>query len=285
MSVHTTPPPSTGARGLNGRATRVTVSDFTAKRARGERLVVVTAYDAMFARLVDESEVDAILVGDSLGNVIQGFDSTVPVTLDQMIYHAAAVKRGSSRALLIVDMPFLTYQVSIERALLNCGRVFQEGGAQAVKIEGGSPELAATVQALVRVGMPVMAHLGYTPQSVNALSGPRVQARQPLAADEMVEAAKRLEDAGAFAIVLELVPAPVAARVTAAVSVPTIGIGAGPECSGQVLVLHDLLGLNDTFAPKFLKRYASLADDVRGAIRAFGTDVRSGAYPDAAHSF
>jgi 3-methyl-2-oxobutanoate hydroxymethyltransferase len=275
MSVHT----------LNGRATRSTVSDFTAKRARGERLVVVTAYDAMFARLVDESDVDAILVGDSLGNVIQGCDSTVPVTLDQMIYHAAAVKRGSSRALLIVDMPFLTYQVSIERALLNCGRVFQESGAQAVKIEGGSPELAATVRALVRVGMPVMAHLGYTPQSVNALSGPRVQARQPMAADELVDAAKRLEDAGAFAIVMELVPAAVAARVTAAVSVPTIGIGAGPECSGQVLVLHDLLGLNDTFSPKFLKRYASLADDVRGAIRAFGTDVRSGAYPDAAHSF
>jgi 3-methyl-2-oxobutanoate hydroxymethyltransferase len=275
MSVHT----------QNGRATRSTVSEFTAKRARGERLVVVTAYDAMFARLVDEADVDAILVGDSLGNVIQGYESTVPVTLDQMIYHAAAVKRGSSRALLVVDMPFLTYQVSIERALLNCGRVFQDGGAQAVKIEGGSPELAATVRALVRVGMPVMAHLGYTPQSVNALSGPRVQARQPVAADEMVEAAKRLEDAGAFAIVLELVPAAVAARVTEAVSVPTIGIGAGPECSGQVLVLHDLLGLNDTFSPKFLKRYASLADDVRGAIRAFGTEVRSGAYPDAAHSF
>lgn len=277
MSVHT--------RGLNGRATRSTVSDFTAKRARGERLVVVTAYDAMFARLVDESDVDAILVGDSLGNVIQGFESTIPVTLEQMIYHAAAVKRGSARALLIVDMPFLTYQVSTERALLNGGRLFQEAGAQALKLEGGSPEIASTIEALVRAGMPVMAHLGYTPQSVNALSGPRVQARRPEAAEELVDAAKRLEDAGAFAIVLELVPAAVAARVTAAVSVPTIGIGAGPECTGQVLVLHDLLGLNDTFSPKFLKRYAALADDVRGAIRAFGTDVRSGAYPDASHSF
>jgi 3-methyl-2-oxobutanoate hydroxymethyltransferase len=280
MSVHTTTP-----RALNGRATRSTVADFAAKRAKGERLVIVTAYDAMFARLVDEADVDAILVGDSVGNVVAGYDSTVPVTLDQMIYHAAAVKRGSSRALLIVDMPFLTYQVSVERALLNCGRLFQEAGAQAVKIEGGSPEIAATIEALVRVGMPVMAHLGYTPQSVNALSGPRVQARQPAAANDLVDTAKRLEDAGAFAILLELVPAAVAARVTEAVQVPTIGIGAGPECSGQVLVLHDLLGLNDTFTPRFLKRYASLADDVRGAIRAFGADVRAGAYPDAAHSF
>jgi 3-methyl-2-oxobutanoate hydroxymethyltransferase len=261
------------------------VADFVAKRAKGERLVIVTAYDAMFARLVDEADVDAILVGDSVGNVVAGYDSTVPVTLDQMIYHASAVKRGSSRALLIVDMPFLTYQVTIERALLNCGRVFQEAGAQAVKVEGGSPEIAATIAALVRVGMPVMAHLGYTPQSVNALSGPRVQARQPSAADDLVDAAKRLEDAGAFAILMELIPAAVASRVTEAVTVPTIGIGAGPDCSGQVLVLHDLLGLNDTFTPRFLKRYATLADDVRGAIRAFGTDVRSGAYPDAAHSF
>ena len=280
MSVHTTTP-----RALNGRASRSTVADFTSKRAKGERLVVVTAYDAMFARLVDEADVDAILVGDSVGNVVAGYDSTVPVTLDQMIYHASAVKRGSSRALLIVDMPFLTYQVTVERALLNCGRVFQEAGAQAVKLEGGSPEIAATIQALTRVGMPVMAHVGYTPQSVNALSGPRVQARQPAAAESLVDAAKRLEDAGAFAILLELVPADVAARVTEAVSVPTIGIGAGPECSGQVLVLHDLLGLNDTFTPRFLKRYASLAEDVRGAIRAFGSDVRSGTYPDAAHSF
>jgi 3-methyl-2-oxobutanoate hydroxymethyltransferase len=279
MSVHTVP------RALNGRATRSTVADFAAKRAKGERLVIVTAYDATFARLVDESDVDAILVGDSVGNVVAGYDSTVPVTLDQMIYHAAAVKRGSSRALLIVDMPFLTYQVSIERALLNCGRLFQEGGAQAVKIEGGSSEIAATVEALVRVGMPVMAHLGYTPQSVNALSGARVQARQPSAANDLIDAAKRLEDAGAFAILMELIPAAVAARVTEAVQVPTIGIGAGPECTGQVLVLQDLLGLNDTFSPRFLKRYASMADDVRGAIRAFGADVRAGAYPDAAHSF
>jgi len=280
MSVYTTTPPA-----LNRRASRSTVADFVSKRAKGERLVVVTAYDAMFARLVDEADVDAILVGDSVGNVVAGYDSTVPVTLDQMIYHAAAVKRGSSRALLMVDMPFLTYQVSIERALLNCGRIFQEAGAQAVKIEGGSPEVAATIQALVRAGMPVMAHLGYTPQSVNALSGPRVQARLPAAAQDLVDTAKRLEDAGAFGILLELIPAAVAARVTEAVSVPTIGIGAGPECSGQVLVLHDLLGLNDTFRPRFLKHYATLADDVRGAIRAFGTDVRSGTYPDAAHSF
>ncbi len=281
MSIHSSPP----SPALNGRATRTTVAAFVGKRARGERLVVVTAYDAMFARLVDEADVDAILVGDSVGNVVAGFDSTIPVTLDQMIYHASAVRRGSSRALLIVDMPFLTYQVTIERALLNCGRVVQETGAQALKIEGHSPEIIATVEALVRVGIPIMAHIGYTPQSVNALSGPRVQARQANAATRLVDAAKRLEEAGAFSVLIELVPADVAARITEAVSVPTIGIGAGPECSGQVLVLHDLLGLNDAFTPRFLKRYATMADDVRGAIRAFGADVRSGAYPDSAHSF
>ena len=267
------------------RVKPVTVRDFIAKKASGEKLVVVTAYDALFGRLVDESGVDAALVGDSLGNVVAGLDSTLPVTLDQMIYHARATRRGVERALLIVDMPFLTYQVSTERALLNSGRVIQESEAQAVKLEGASTEVLAAVRAVTGVGIPVMGHLGFTPQSVHALGGYRVQGREKAAAIRMVDEARRLEDAGAFSIVLELVPAAVASEVTAAVSIPTIGIGAGAGCDGQVLVLPDLLGLNDRFAPKFLKRYASLADEVRAAVSRYGDDVRTGRYPDDEHSF
>ena len=263
---------------------RVTTRAFAQAKGRGEKLVMMTAYDALFARLVDESGVDAILVGDSLGNVVAGFESTVPVTLDQMIYHAAAARRGVTRALLVVDMPFLTYQVSTERALLNAGRVMQEALCDAVKLEGGSPESAATVAALVRVGIPVMGHLGFTPQSVNVI-GTRVQGRETVDAQRLLDDARRLEDAGAFSIVLELMPAELAQRVTEAVKVPTIGIGAGAGCDGQVLVLHDMLGLNDGFAPKFLKKYASLADDVRAALRAYASDVRGGTYPAAEHSF
>jgi 3-methyl-2-oxobutanoate hydroxymethyltransferase len=264
---------------------RVTIRDFRAKKEKHDKLVVVAAYDALFARLSDEAGVDAVLVGDSLGNVIAGLDSTVPVTLDQMIYHGASARRGISRAMLIVDMPFLTYQVSEERAMLNCGRVMQETGAHAVKMEGGDEETARSVRAVVRLGVPVMGHLGFTPQSVNAIGGFRVQGRDADAAQRMVEDAKRLEDAGAFSIVLELVPTEVAQRVTDAVSIPTIGIGAGAGCDGQVLVLFDLLGLTDRFAPKFLKRYAAMAEDVRDAIRRFRDDVTSGQYPDADHSF
>jgi 3-methyl-2-oxobutanoate hydroxymethyltransferase len=264
---------------------RVTVRDFARKQAAGEKLVVVTAYDALFARLVDSAGVDAILVGDSLGNVVAGLDSTVGVTLAQMIYHATIVGRGASRALVIVDMPFLTYQVSVEEAVRNCGRAVQESGAHAVKLEGGDEGIAAAVRAVVRLGVPVMGHLGFTPQSVNALGGHRVQGRDAGGAARLLDDARRLEDAGAFAVVLELVPADLAARVTEALSIPTIGIGAGAACDGQVLVLPDLLGLNEQFAPKFLKKYASLADDVRAAVRRFGDEVRAGSYPDADHSF
>jgi len=268
-----------------GRIKPVTVRDFMARKANGEKLVVVTAYDALFGRLVDESGVDAALVGDSLGNVVAGLDSTIPVTLDQMIYHARMVRRGVERALLIVDMPFLTYQVSVEHALRNSGRVMQETEAHALKLEGATPEVLAAVRAVTGVGIPVMGHLGFTPQSVHALGGFRVQGREKEAAERLVDDARKLEEAGAFSIVLELMPAAVASRVTEAVSVPTIGIGAGAGCDGQVLVLPDLLGLNDRFTPKFLKRYASLADDVRSAIGRFGEDVRNGRYPDDEHSF
>jgi len=263
----------------------VTVRDFAERKRKGEKLVVMTAYDALFGRLVDESGVDAILVGDSVGTAVMGLPSTLPVTLDQMIYHASAVRRGVKRALIIIDMPFLSYQASIESAVLNCGRAIQETGVGAVKVEGGSPEMLDTVHALVRTGIPVMAHIGFTPQSVNTIGGARVQGREEEGADRLIGEAKGLEEAGAFAIVLELVPATVSERITAAVGIPTIGIGAGALCDGQVLVLPDVLGLNDTFQPKFLKRYAEMAEDVRNALRDWASDVRSGNYPDADHSF
>jgi 3-methyl-2-oxobutanoate hydroxymethyltransferase len=267
------------------KARALTVRDFATKKAKGDKLVMVTAYDALFGRLVDEAGVDAVLVGDSLGNVVAGFDSTIPVTLEQMIYHGAATRRGVTRALLIVDMPFLTWQVSEAQALRNCGRVIQGTGAAAVKLEGAGEQSLRAVRAATSVGIPVMGHLGFTPQSVHALGGARVQGREADAAQRLLDDARRLEDAGAFSIVLELVPAALAERVTAALAVPTIGIGAGVGCDGQVLVLQDVLGLNDGFAPKFLKRYASLAGDVRDAIRAYGDDVRGGRYPGPEHSF
>ena len=263
----------------------ITVRDFAERKRKGEKLVVMTAYDALFGRLVDESGVDAILVGDSVGTAVMGHSSTLPVTLDHMIYHASGVRRGVKRALIIIDMPFLSYQASIESAVLNCGRAIQETGVGAVKVEGGSPEMLDTVHALVRTGIPVMAHIGFTPQSVNTIGGARVQGREEEGAERLIGEAKGLEEAGAFAIVLELVPASVSARITAAVGIPTIGIGAGAHCDGQVLVLPDVLGLNDTFQPKFLKRYAEMAEDVRQAVGTWAHDVRSGTYPDADHSF
>jgi 3-methyl-2-oxobutanoate hydroxymethyltransferase len=264
---------------------RVMARDFATKRAAGERIVMVTAYDALFARLVDEAGVDAILVGDSLGNVVAGLDSTLGVTLDQMIYHGTIVCRGAKRAMVVVDMPFMTYQLGAARAAENCGRVVQETGAQGVKLEGASPPVLEAVRAVTELGVPVMAHLGLTPQHVLAIGGYRVQAKGELGLQKLVDDARRLEDAGAFSLVLELVPAAAAAAVRAAVTIPTIGIGAGVDCDGQVLVLPDLLGLNDAFAPKFLKRYASLGGEVRDAVRRFGDEVRSGEFPAAEHSF
>ncbi len=270
----------------HGAPTRaVTVRDFAAARGRAQRLVLVSTYDTLMARLADDGGVDAVLVGDSLGNVVAGYESTLPVTLDQMIYHTGCVKRGLTRAMLIVDMPFLTYQISVEDAMRNCGRVIQETCAGAVKLEGRGEPIEQAVRAVTALGIPVMGHLGFTPQAVLQLGGARVQARDPVAAQRMIDDARRLEDAGAFSIVLELVPAEVAERVTAAVTIPTIGIGAGAGCDGQVLVLHDLLGLNDGFAPKFLKRYAELGEMARSAIRAYAADVRGGQYPAAEHGF
>lgn len=262
---------------------RITIRDIVKMKRDGRRIVVVTAYDVLFARLVDSAGVDIVLVGDSLGNVVAGYDTTLPVTVDQMIYHGAAVRRGVKRALLVVDMPFLSYQASEESAIVNCGRVLQQTEADAVKVEGGTEEMVRTVGRLTRIGIPVVAHLGFTPQSVRTL-GMRVQGRNEADASRMVDQAKALEDAGAFAIVLELIPTELAQRISESTSIPTIGIGAGPHCDGQVLVLPDLLGLNDGFAPKFLKKYADLAGTVREAVGRYGDEVRSGAYPDAEHS-
>jgi 3-methyl-2-oxobutanoate hydroxymethyltransferase len=262
----------------------VTTHDFLKWKAERRRIVCITAYDALFGRLVDEAGVDGVLVGDSLNQVIAGQPSTLSATLDQMIYHAQMVRRGVQRALVVVDMPFLSYQVSTEDALRSCGRVMKETGAQAVKLEGGRA-MAPTVRALVDIGIPVMGHIGLTPQSVHALGGYRVQGRSEEDAARLEQDAQALEEAGCFAIVLELVPAELAGRISRARAVPTIGIGAGPGCDGQVLVLPDLLGLNDRFAPKFLKRYAELAADVRRAVGSFAAEVREGTFPGPAQSF
>jgi 3-methyl-2-oxobutanoate hydroxymethyltransferase len=269
---------------MNADPRPLTVTDLVSAKAGGRRLVMLTCYDAMFARLLEEAGVDVLLVGDSLNQVIAGHDTTLSTTLDQMIYHAAAVRRASRRALVFVDLPFLTYQVTIAEAIRNAGRVLQETGAHGVKLEGGR-HMVETVAALVERGIPVMGHLGLTPQSVHALGGYRVQGRDEETAGRLAEDALKLESAGACAVVLELVPAALAGRISRSLTIPTIGIGAGPQCDGQVLVLHDMLGLNEQFAPKFLKRFAELGQAVREAVRAFAGEVRDGKYPAKEHSF
>jgi 3-methyl-2-oxobutanoate hydroxymethyltransferase len=251
----------------------------------GEKLAVLTAYDVLFARILEKAGVDIILVGDSLGQVVLGYDSTLPVTLDDMIHHGAAVRRGAPESFVVVDMPFLTYQVSAEDALRNCGRVLKETGVQAVKIEGGDARTCQVVDLLVAAGIPVMGHLGLTPQSVHALGGYRVQGREAEAAERLREEARALEAAGAFAIVLELLPAELAREISASLTIPTIGIGAGPDCDGQVLVTPDALGMNPDFHPRFLKRFAALHEVAREGVERYIQEVREGAYPDAEHSF
>jgi 3-methyl-2-oxobutanoate hydroxymethyltransferase len=262
----------------------ITVHELLSMKQRGERIVVLTCYDTLFARLLDGAGVDILLVGDSVNQVLAGADSTLSATLDQMIYHTRIVRRGATRAMVVCDMPFLTYQVSREDAIRNAGRVMQQTGCQAVKLEGGAP-IAETTRALVEIGIPVMGHLGLTPQSVHALGGYRVQGRDEQSAERLKADAAALEQAGAFAIVLELVPAPLASQITKALTIPTIGIGAGPACDGQVLVLPDMLGLNEQFTAKFVKRYAALAEDVREAVTLYAAEVREGRYPGPEHSF
>ena len=263
---------------------RVTVRTLLEMKQRGDPIVALTAYDYLFARLVDEAGVDVVLVGDSLGQVVLGMESTLPVTLDDMIRHASAVRRGVDRALLVVDMPFLTFQIEPSETVRNAGRVLAETGAEAVKLEGGSEAACEHVRRVVEAGIPVMGHVGLTPQSVHALGGYRVQGRGEENARRIAEEARNLAEAGCFAVVLELVPGELAAEITADLPVPTIGIGAGVECDGQVLVLYDMLGLNDAFTPKFLRRFADLAGETRRGLAEYIEAVRSGEYPGPEHS-
>ena len=261
----------------------VSIRDLLQLKRAGRKIVMITAYDALFGALVDQAGVDIVLVGDSVAPVLAAEATTLPATVEQMIYHGRIVRRGVQRALVVVDLPFLSYQVSVSDAIANAGRILKETGAGAVKLEGGA-YWAPTVAALVSAGIPVMGHLGFTPQSVHQLGGFRIQGKETEAADRLVEDARQLEQAGAFSVVLELMPGPVAARVTGAVSIPTIGIGAGPECDGQVLVLHDMLGLNEGFSPKFLKRYADLGQATRDAVSRFAEEVRGRVYPGPEHT-
>ncbi|GMV04188.1 MAG: 3-methyl-2-oxobutanoate hydroxymethyltransferase [Gemmatimonadota bacterium] len=273
---------STEARRRNGRAS---IRRLLELKREGERIVALTAYDVLFARLLEEAGVDLILVGDSLGQVVLGYDSTLPVTLDEMIHHARAVKRGAPDTLVVLDMPFLTYQVSVEEALRNAGRAMKEAGVEAVKLEGGHPRTCEAIRALVAAGIPVMGHVGLTPQSVHALGGYRVQGRGEAEAERIRSEARALEEAGVFAMVLELLPAPLAREISAALTVPTIGIGAGPGCDGQVLVLYDALGMNPRFGPRFLKRFAQLHEAALLGVKAYADEVRTGTYPGPEHSF
>lgn len=261
----------------------VTTATFRARKASRQRIVMLTAYDTPSARLVDEAGVDAILVGDSLGMTVLGFDSTLPVTLDDMVRHTAAVVRGTKRALVVADMPFMSFQVSPEDALRNAGRLMAEGGAGAVKLEGGVT-MAETVARITGAGIPVMGHVGLTPQSVHQLGGYRVQAKETAAAVQLLEDCRALQDAGAFAVVLECIPAELATIASAELGIPTIGIGAGGGCDGEVQVFHDLLGLGGDFTPRHARRYAEIGDAVRGAVSAYADDVRAGDFPADAQS-
>jgi 3-methyl-2-oxobutanoate hydroxymethyltransferase len=259
---------------------QVTVPEFRAAKGKGTKLAVVTAYDYTSARICDEAGAEAILVGDSLGMVVQGHPTSLPVTLDEMIYHTRCVMRGVRRALVVGDLPFLTYQVSPRQAVRNAGRLIKEGGAHAVKLEGGV-RMRATVKACVDAGIPVMAHVGLTPQAVHQLGGFKVQRDE----EQLLADIVAVEQAGAFAVVIESVPATLGAKLTSAVSIPSIGIGAGVECDGQVLVFHDMMGLFTDFRPKFVKRYAELGAAAKSAVEAYCREVREGVFPAAEHTF
>jgi 3-methyl-2-oxobutanoate hydroxymethyltransferase len=256
----------------------ITIATFRARKAAGQRIVMITAYDTSSARLVDEAGVDAILVGDSLGMTVLGFDSTLPVTLDDMVRHTAAAVRGARRALVIADMPFMSFQVSPEDALRSAGRLMAEGGAGAVKLEGGAA-VAETVRRLVTAGIPVMGHVGLTPQSVHQLGGYKVQAKEAASAAALLDDCRALQDAGAFAVVLECIPAELAALASAELGIPTIGIGAGAGCDGEVQVYHDLLGMGGDFRPRHARRFAEIGDAIRDAVTTYADDVRSGSFP------
>lgn len=261
-----------------------TAATFAAAKAKGEKVSMLTAYDYSTAKLEDESGINGILVGDSLGNVVLGYEDTVSVTMEDMIHHGAAVARGAKNALVVVDMPFMSYEVTVEEAVRNAGRLMKEGRAGAVKLEGGV-RVAEQIRAIVKAGIPVMGHIGLTPQSINVFGGFKVQGKSEEAARALLADAKAVEEAGAFAVVIEAVPAALAQMITDAVSIPTIGIGAGAGCDGQILVYQDMLGMFSDFTPKFVKRYANVGEVMREAFANYAAEVASGAFPTEEHTY
>jgi 3-methyl-2-oxobutanoate hydroxymethyltransferase len=260
------------------------IHDFKLMKESGVPISLVTCYDYSFARILSETEIDALLIGDSCGNVMAGYDTTIPVTVDEIIYHSRAVRRGAPDAFLVADMPFLSYHISKEDAVRNAGRIMKESGVQSVKLEGGI-DFCETVSALVKSSIPVMGHLGLTPQSIHAIGGYRVQGKTPHDAERMIRDAKALDEAGCFAIVLEMVPESLAEEITKSISIPTIGIGAGRYCSGQVLVLQDLLGMDKGYVKKYLKKYADIDSVVTNAIQQYNAEVKKRIFPDEDHVF
>lgn len=263
---------------------RVTIQDFLKKKQEGRKISMLTAYDFPFAQIVDEAGIDAILVGDSLGMVMQGLENTLPVTMDEMVYHTKIVSRAVRNAIVIGDMPFMSYQTSVEDAVRNGGRFLKEAGASAVKMEGGA-EVAEHIRAMTRSDIPVMAHIGLTPQSIHRMGGYKVQGKTEESAEKLLEEAHIVEDAGAFSLLLEAIPMKLANQITDELAVPTIGIGAGPHCDGQVLVLHDVIGMFERFIPKFVKRYANIKEDALKAIKSYKEDIEQGRFPSEEQSF
>jgi len=263
---------------------RTTIQDFLKKKSEGKKITMLTAYDYPFAQIVDEAGIDAVLVGDSLGMVVQGLENTLSVTMDEMIYHTKIVSRAVKNALVIGDMPFMSFQTGVEEAVRNAGRFLKEAGASAVKLEGGA-DVALQIRAMTRAEIPVMAHIGLTPQSIHRMGGFKVQGKTEDAARKLIEEAHMVEDAGAFSLLIEAVPTKLAHRITKELSIPTIGIGAGPHCDGQVLVLHDVIGMFERFVPKFVKRYANLKDEALKAIMTYREEVEKGEFPSEEQSF
>jgi len=263
---------------------RFTAADFLKKKAEGRKITMLTAYDYPFARIVDEAGIDAILVGDSLAMVVQGLENTLPVTMDEMIYHTRMVARAAKNAMVIGDMPYMSYQVSVSECVRNAGRFLKEGGAQAIKIEGGG-EIAEHIRVMTRAEIPVMAHIGLTPQAIYRMGGFKVQGKTEEARRRLMDEAKAAEDAGAFALILEAIPMDLARKITERLTIPTIGIGAGPDCDGQVLVLHDVIGLFERFVPKFVKKYTNVKERAFRAVREYKEEVEKGIFPSEEQSF
>ena len=265
-------------------AAKVTIHDLKEMKARGEKITMLTAYDYPMGRILDQCGIEVLLIGDSVGNVMMGLENTLPVTTDEIIYHTKAVVRGRKRALVVADMPFMSYQVSVEQAKREAGRLIKEGGAEAVKLEGGEG-MEEVIKAIVDIDIPVMGHIGLTPQSIHRLGGYKVQGREERQRKQLLTDARAVERAGAFSLVLEAVPVKLAAGITRALSIPTIGIGAGIHCDGQVLVIHDLLGITGAFKPKFVKQYAHLEAAIARSVKTFLTEVKRKQFPTAKHSF